>query len=53
MKDLAAVIIDTYPNKGLAASAIHMALRMPNCAAPPELADHDSRPVGKREPAAG
>jgi len=30
MKDLAAVIIDTYPNKGLAASAIHMALRMPN-----------------------
>jgi len=30
MNKLAAVIIDTYPNKHLAAVAIHMALRLPN-----------------------
>jgi|APCry1669193181_1035450.scaffolds.fasta_scaffold03092_6 Protein of unknown function (DUF5672) len=30
MTELSAVIIDTYPNKGLAARAVHMALRMPN-----------------------
>jgi hypothetical protein len=30
MSKLAAVIIDTYPNKHLAAVAIHMALRLPN-----------------------
>ncbi|MBU3555840.1 DUF5672 family protein [Polynucleobacter sp. UB-Piko-W3] len=30
MKKLAAVIIDTYPNKHLAVVAIHMALRLPN-----------------------
>ena len=29
MKNLAAVIIDTYPNKGLAINAIHMAKRIP------------------------